>query len=212
MLSSIHHAVEAQVKTNYLGNPVIKPIVIHDYNNRMNSIDHSDHMLLTYKTLKSVKWYRKLILHLMNMVVLNAFILNKKYGTRKMSHSAYREYISNYLITTSLATATCLRKKPPTPIDNTETRLNGKHFIKKFERLRNSKRKSPARRCKVCNFSHEQLAHYGCENLTLPVKYSSYGCTICKDVTLCLTPCFQVFHSEMNYQKKGLDNRLNEIL
>ena len=55
MLSSIHHAVEAQVKTNYLGNPVIKPIVIHDYNNRMNSVDHSDHMLSTYETLKSVK-------------------------------------------------------------------------------------------------------------------------------------------------------------
>ena len=89
MLSSIHHSVEAQVKTNYLGNPVIKPIMIHDYNNRMNSIDHSDHMLLTYETLKSVKWYRKLMLHLVNMVVLNAFILNKKYGTRKMSHSSY---------------------------------------------------------------------------------------------------------------------------
>ena len=56
-----------------------------------------------------------------------------------MSHSAYREYISNYSITTSLETVTCLRKKPPTPIDNTETRLNGKHFIKKFEHLPNSK-------------------------------------------------------------------------
>ena len=47
----------------------------------MNSIDHSDHMLSTYETLKSVEWYRKLMLHLVNMVVLNAFILNKKYGT-----------------------------------------------------------------------------------------------------------------------------------
>ena len=212
MLSSIHHAVKAQVKTNYLGNPVIKPIMIHDYNNRMNSVDHSDHMLLTYDTLKSVKWYRKLMLHLVNMVVLNAFILNKKYGTQKMSHSSYWEYISNYLITTSLENATCLRKKPPTPIDNTETWLNGKHFIKKFECLPNSKRKAPARRCRVCNFTWEQLAHYGYEQLTLPVKYSSYGCTICTNVTLCLTPCFEVFHSEINYRKKGLDNRLNDIL
>ena len=112
MLPSIHHTVKAHVKTNYIGNPVIKPVMIHDYNNRMNSLDHSDHMLSTYKTLKSVKWYRKLILHLMNMVVLNAFILNKKYGTQKMSHSSYREYISNYLITTSLENVTCLRKKP----------------------------------------------------------------------------------------------------
>ena len=48
MLSSIHHAVEGQVKTNYIGNPFIKPIMIHDYNNKMNSVDHSDHMLSTY--------------------------------------------------------------------------------------------------------------------------------------------------------------------
>ena len=104
----------------------------------------------------------------------------------------------------SLENATCLRKKPPTPIDNTETQLNGKHFIKRFECLPNSKRKAPGRRCRVCNFTREQLAHYGYERLTLPVKYSSYGCTICTNVTLCLTPCFEVFHSEINYRKKVL--------
>ena len=32
MLSSIHLAVEAQVKTNYLGNTVIELVMIHDYN------------------------------------------------------------------------------------------------------------------------------------------------------------------------------------
>ena len=212
MLSTIHHAVEKEVKTNYLGKPVRKPVVIDDYNKRMNSVDHSDHMLSCYETLKSVKWYRKLILHLINMVVLNAFILNKKYGTVKMSHSSYREYVANYLITTSLEKATCIKKKPPTPIDNTEARLNGKHFIKKFDRLPNSKRKAPARRCKVCNFTPEQLVHYGYEQLKLPVKYSCFGCTICANVTLCLTPCFEVFHSEVNYRKKGLDNRIKEIL
>ena len=83
MLSSIHHAVKAQVKTNYLGNPLVKPVIIHDYNNMMNSVDHSDHMLLTYETLKSVKWHRKLMLHLVNMVVLNAFILNKNMAPKK---------------------------------------------------------------------------------------------------------------------------------
>ena len=32
MLSTIHYAVERQVKTNYLGHPVIKPVIIDDYN------------------------------------------------------------------------------------------------------------------------------------------------------------------------------------
>ena len=187
-------------------------IVIDDYNKKMNSVDHSDHMLSYYETLKSVKWYRKLMLHLINMVVLNAFILNKRYGTVKMSHSSYREYLASYLITTSLEKATCIRKKLPTPIDNTEARLNGEHFIKKFDRLPNSKRKALARRCKVCNFTPEQLVHYGYEQLKLPVKYLYFGCTICANVTLCLTPCFKVFHSEVNYRKKGLDNRIKEML
>ena len=212
MLSSFHNAVEAHVKTNYFGNPAIKPVIVDNYNRKMNSVDHSDHMLSMYETLKSIKWYKKLILHLINMVILNAFILNKKYGIQKMSHSAYREFIVNYLITTSLENATCLRKRPHTPIDNTETRLNGKHFIKKFEHLPNLKRKAPAKRCKVCNFSREQLAHYGCELLVLPVKYSSYGCTVCTNVALCISPCFEVFLSEVNYRRKGLDNRLKEIL
>jgi len=212
MLSSIHHAVEAQVKTNYLGQPVVKPVIIDDYNKKMNSVDHSDHMLSTYETLKSIKWYRKLLLHLLNMVVLNSFILNRKYGTKKMSHSSYREFIANYLITTSLQDATCTKKKPPQPIDNTETRLHGKHFITKFDALPNSKRKAPARRCKVCNFTKEQTVHHGYEPIFVPMKYSSYGCTVCTNVTLCITPCFKLFHSEINYRKKGLENRLKDLV
>ena len=178
----------------------------------MNSVDHPDHMLSMYKTLRSIKWYRKLILHLINIVILNAFILSKKYGTQKMSHSSYWEFIANYLITTSLENVTCLRKRPHTPIDNTETRLNGKHFIKQFEHLPNSKRRALARRCKFCNFSREQLAYHGCEQLALPVKYSSYGCTVCTNIALCISLCFEVFHSKVDYRKNGLDNRLKEIL
>ena len=43
-----------------------------------------------------------------------------------MSHSAYREYIAQYLTSTSLETATCMKRKPPVPIDNTEMRLLSK--------------------------------------------------------------------------------------
>ena len=49
-----------------------------------------------------------------------------------MSHSAYREYIAQYLITTSAETATCMKRKPPVPIDNTEMRLSGKHLVSKI--------------------------------------------------------------------------------
>ena len=79
---------------------------------RMGGVDLSDNFLSHDQTLKSIKWYRKLLLHLIHMATLNAHLLNKKYGDRKLSHTGYREYIANYLITTSVETATCLKRKP----------------------------------------------------------------------------------------------------
>ena len=129
-----------------------------------------------------------------------------------MSHSAYREYIVQYLITTSLETVTCTKRKSPVPIDNTETRLSGKHFVSKLDTVVGSKRKVPAHKCKVCNFICEQLAHYGHNDLQLPNKYSSYGCKLCSNITLCVTPCFEIFHSYINYREQAPTNRINELI
>ena len=78
LISSIHQAVETKVKTNFMGQPVIKPYVVHDYNIRMGGVDLSDNFLSHYQTLKSIKWYRKLLLHLINMATLNAHIPKQK--------------------------------------------------------------------------------------------------------------------------------------
>ena len=132
MLSSIYQAVETQVKFKYFGQPVIKPFVVHDYNMKMGGVDTTDNFLSHYITPKCFKWSKKLLPHFISMVILNAYILNRKYGNKKMSHSANREYITQYLITTSLETVTCMKRKPPVPIDNTEMRLSGKHFVSKI--------------------------------------------------------------------------------
>ena len=146
------------------------------------------------------------------MATLNARLLNKKYRNQKMSNTGYREYITNYLITTSVKKATCLKRKPLKEIDNTQLRLAGKHFIRKFPPVPSSKRKSPARKCSVCNFTHQQLAKMGQNDLSLQIKYSSYGCTICSQVTLCLMPCFEIFDSKLNYRQLALEYRISEIL
>ena len=124
-----------------------------------------------------------------------------------MSHSAYREYIAQYLITTSLETATCSKRKPPVPIDNTEMRLSGKQFVSKLDTVVGLKRM-----CNVCNFTCEQLAHYGQNDLQLPNKYSSYGCKSCSNITLCITLCFEIFHSNVSYREQALANRINELI
>ena len=63
-----------------------------------------------------------------------------------------------------------MKRKPPVPIDNTEMRLSGKHFVSKLDTVVGSKRKAPACKCKVCNFTCEQLAHYSHNDLQLPNK------------------------------------------
>ena len=146
----------------------------------MGAVDNSDNLLANYLALKSLKWYQKLLLHLINMVVLSLYILNKKYGVKKMTHSSYREeYIVKYLLTTSLITTNCTTKKIPVPIDNTPLRLSGRHFISKFDSVPGSKHKYPVRKCTVRNFTPEQLHQKGHRGLKLQSKYLSYCCCTC---------------------------------
>ena len=107
MLTTIHQAVQVISKTKYNGEVLVKLVIINDYNFAMNTVDKSDHLLSLYVALKGNKWYRKLFLHLFNMTILNSYILNRKYGEQNMSHTAFREYLANHMITTSLPTATC---------------------------------------------------------------------------------------------------------
>ena len=200
------------VKNNYLGEPITKPVLIQDYNKFMGVVDNSDNLLAHYLALKSFKWYRKLLLHLINMVVLNLYILNKKYGVKKMTHSSYREYIAKYLLTTSLPTANFTKKKIPVPIDNTPLRLSGRHFISKFDSVPGSKRKYPARKCTVCNFTPEQLHHRGHTGLKLQSKYSSYCCHTCGGIALCISQCFEIFHTINDYKSAALTRRLGDLL
>ena len=52
LISSIHQAVETKVKTNFMGQPVIKPYVVHDYNIRMGGVDLLDNFLSHYQTVQ----------------------------------------------------------------------------------------------------------------------------------------------------------------
>ena len=122
-------------------------------------------------------------------------LYSEKIWNKKMSHSAYREYIVQYHISISLITATSTKRKLPVPIDNTQMRLSGKHFVSKLDTVVWVKKESTYSKVQICNFTHEQLAHYGHSDLQLPDKYSPYRCKTCSSITLCITPCFEIFHS-----------------
>ena len=100
MLSSIHNAVETlmKIQVSYFGQPVIKPFVVHDYNMKM---DTTDNFLSQYVTPKCFKQSKKLLLHFISMIILNAYILNRKYGTKNVTFCIQRLYckVSYHYIT-----------------------------------------------------------------------------------------------------------------
>ena len=60
-----------------------------------------------------------------------------------MTYTCYREYITNYFISTSVQTAELLRKNMPQIVDNSQLCLTGRHFICRIKCSDGAKRKTP---------------------------------------------------------------------
>ena len=86
-----------------MGIEFLKPEMIHQYTRNMSGIDLSDQYMAFHMSLhKSMIVVAKTFFHLLNMILINSYLLNKKFGNNKLSHDDYIEYISNYLIDSTL--------------------------------------------------------------------------------------------------------------
>ena len=74
MLTTIHEALMVETgKTDFFGNKVEKPEAVYYYCGRMGGVDLSNQLLNYYSFLrKSTKWSRKLLIHQLNLLILNA--------------------------------------------------------------------------------------------------------------------------------------------
>ena len=134
------------------------------------------------------------------MLLLNAFILNKKYGKMKLSKDDFLEHIANYLLKSGTEGATCLPKYS-TLIPTQYSHLTERHFIQNY--TKNNGSKVHPVQCAGCNFTKAQMAKYGMHtNDKLPWKTTMYWCQECS------TPCFEIFHTKANYRKALLEYRL----
>ena len=68
------------------------------------------------------------------MLLLNAFILNKKYGKTKLSKDDFLEHIANYLLESGTEGATCLPKRS-TLIPTQYSCLTECHFIQNYTKM-----------------------------------------------------------------------------
>ena len=149
---------------------------------------------------RSLKWTTKLAIHLFSMCVTNAYILHTKYGdkTEKIDHEEYILKVAEYLIEEGMKTR--VLRNPPDRSRVGRKLQFGDHYPEQIPRKQGTKRK-PSRPCFACNGSWEDM-----KRKILPKGCSGIWCKVCKKV-LCVTPCFDIFHTNENFKDVLLEMR-----
>jgi len=90
MLTNIHNA-PAEGNFCSEGGKAIKPQIVKDYNHHMGYVDKGDRMANSYSiSCHTFKWTKKLFFHLLDLAILNSYILHSSCGGKKMSHRDFR--------------------------------------------------------------------------------------------------------------------------
>ena len=133
-------------------------------------------------------------------------MLNKKFGNNKLSHDDYIEYISNYLIDSTLVDRFSLFQQRTIWTNTNKQRFVKQHFVQKIPKD-HTKKRDPNPICKACNFTSSQMVHLGFEPRQLPWKTTTYWCLSC-EIPLCITLCFEIYHTIDEYHAHLLLNHL----
>ena len=146
--------------------------LVNDYNKFMGGVDRNDALIGNYSSVrKTLKWTVKVVFHFIEEAFLNAYILNEKFGVKKMRFLAFKLEIIESIITKNQLTELEIYKHPKL----------GCHYLELI--LPTEKKAIPQKRCAVCSKSNKR-------------KESRYQCKNCSSHPgLCPAPCFEKFHS-----------------
>jgi hypothetical protein len=173
--------------------PVYKPTAVVEYTRNMGGVDLSDQLMSYYHFLRrSCKWSTKLFMHLVGMVMLNAFILNKKFGdNQKLSHYDFREQLAKELLREGCSEVEVrLSLENRWLFDRNPDRLKGRHFpIKIPQRKRQT--------CGVCRVTKRDQQQ---GKDTYRRRKTLFQCDSC-ELPMCLLPCFKLYHTKENYKE-----------
>ncbi|XP_060572694.1 piggyBac transposable element-derived protein 4-like [Ruditapes philippinarum] len=206
MISTIHEATYTVLDKRRHGDDLVKPTSVVDYCQNMGGIDLSDQLLQYYEALRrTVKWWKKLFFHMLNMLVLNSYKLFLKYGNRngatRRSHQQFRSKLVRALIQSAENAPRpkeSIGRKLAEPLD----RLLGTHHLPIYIPAKiGAKRKHPQRDCVACNQSAKKRDGH-------KRQQSIYMCEKC-NVVLCIPDCFRIYHSYKDY-KRILQNNSND--
>ena len=110
IVSTQHSAQMTTVQLSRNRGEAQKPAAINHYNNSMNGVVCADQNSVYYSFIrKSRKWWRKLFFWLIEVTVVNSFILFQLHTCTNTSHLQYRRRVIEALATTYL------QQMPPRP-------------------------------------------------------------------------------------------------
>jgi hypothetical protein len=90
LLTDIHNPPREGNYCDEHGN-AIKPAIVADYNRHMGHVDKADRMANSYTAShRTWKWTKKIFFHLLDLAILNSYILFSSCGGKKISHRDFR--------------------------------------------------------------------------------------------------------------------------
>ena len=118
-------------------NTQLKPQCIVDYNNKMSSVDRQDAVLQPYSAArKSMKWYKKLLFHLLQVALLNAHVLYSKSAGNQTFLQFSHDVIADVILSGDVTSKDSI------------VRLTERHFPEKLQP--SATWSKPQARCRVC--------------------------------------------------------------
>lgn len=160
-----------------------KPTLVHDYNVRMGGVDKKDQMLSSFpiERKRTAVWYKKFFRRLLNVSVLNTYILHKESPIPEHPHphiGRHRQYRKN-LVKEILAKHGIERSVVVKPLQSALKVKFSAEMVRHLptqlpfnEKLKQRKRGI----CRICR------------------KRTQFNCDGC-NIALCLAPCFANHHS-----------------
>lgn len=165
------------------GNEKIKPQCVLDYIKKMGGVDKVDMMdSFVGCTRKTLKWYKKLFFHFVDLAVHNAFIVYKVKNDSSLTYQKFRKNLVRQLVEEHHTP-----RKPSSggrPPAYNPLRLTARHFPSEIPATV-QQGKNTRRYCKVC------LTTKKCPQKRQKTRFMCKPC----NTVLCPTECFEQYHT-----------------
>ena len=176
---------DSLVTVKWRGFETVIPQIVNVYNNQMGGVDRSDQMLRSYEVERKrvKKWYKKQIMHLINVATFNSHILHKKKGGRLNPLEFRKKLVISLFEKYSNRSTTTTARRGRKSHENNPLQLTERHFPEYIPPT--EKKENATRRCVVCS-KHDKR------------RETRYHCVKC-NVALCSAPCFSNYHTQKKF-------------